>query len=51
MITGFAVENKQVAAYLRLLHDQVSKPELDFVQSGIRLGKTVSEFSIRMTKI
>ena len=50
-ITGFAENNKQIATYLKLLKNQVSKPELNFVQSGNRQQKTVSEFSIGMNKI
>jgi len=49
-IAGFADDNTRVAAYLRLLKDQLSKPELNFVESGRRQEKTVSEFSIAMKK-
>ncbi len=50
-ITGFAEDNRQIAAYLRLLKSQVSEPELNLVQSGSRQQKSVNEFSIRMNKI
>jgi len=49
-IVGFADDNKRVAGYLRLLKDQVSKPDLNLVASGRRQQKTVSEFSISIKK-
>ena len=49
-IIGFADDNKRVAGYLRLLKDQVSRPDLNLVASGRRQQKTVSEFSISIKK-
>lgn len=47
-IVGFAADNVRVAAYMRLLSDEIGKPELQFVQQGERRETTVSEFSITM---
>jgi tetratricopeptide (TPR) repeat protein len=49
-IIGYAVDNQRVAAYLRLLNDQLGKPQLNFVQSGLRQETGISEFSIAMQK-
>ncbi len=49
-IAGFADDNKRIAAYLRLLKSQVSRPDLNLVASGRRQEKTVSEFSISIKK-
>jgi tetratricopeptide (TPR) repeat protein len=49
-IVGFAVDNKRIADYLRLLKNQVSRPDLNLVASGRRQHRTVSEFSISIKK-
>ncbi|MCP4331648.1 MAG: hypothetical protein GY785_03240 [Gammaproteobacteria bacterium] len=49
-IVGFADDIKRVSGYLRLLKNQVSKPDLNLVASGRRQQKTVSEFSISIKK-
>ena len=49
-IVGYADDNVRVAAYMRLLNDEVGKPELQFVQQAERQQRSVSEFSIAMKK-
>ncbi len=49
-IVGFAADNVRVAAYMRLLDNEVGKPILNVVQKGQRQDRSVSEFSIELKK-